>query len=134
MVPLAVLAIDWQAQPHHLDLYHLFGRYVITAWLCTMLLADMSLQCGFIQRYWQVRHYNLALYNVIGRYVTTTWPIPSSLYVLPCCLRFTVANNFSELCGKVRAAAAATVADVSTCLVCKHDIYRDNYCSFSEYL
>jgi len=96
----------------------------------------MSLQLGLIPLDWQICHYNSALYNVIGRYVFTTWPVPSSLYVLPYCLRFTVANHFSDLCGKVRAASAATVANVSTCLLCKHDtyVYQANYCSFIEYL
>jgi hypothetical protein len=79
MVPLAVLAIDWQTQPHHLALYHFIGRYDPITWPYTTILADMALQLGLIQRYWKIWHYNLALYNDIGRYGTTTWPYATLL-------------------------------------------------------
>jgi len=132
--PLGLIPLYWQIWPFNLALYNDTGRYGTTTWPYTTILEDMALQLGLMQRYWQIWPYNLASYHLIGRYVTTTWPVPSSLYVLPCCLRSTVDNHFSEPCGKVRAAAAATVANVSTYLECEHDIYRANYCCFSEYL
>jgi hypothetical protein len=125
---LGLIPLDWQICPNNVASYHFTDRYVPTPWPHTTWLADTSLQLGLIPLHWQICH-NLASYHLTGRYVTTTWPVPSSLYVLPCCLRFTIANHFWELCDKVRAAA-----NLSTCFECKHDIYQANYCSFSEYL